>query len=158
PEDREPSIAGMRGWGYDRSVEWVRGLLQVEVTERTNEFNGKAASQLEGAWGSLKTQLEVDPARSAEIRNADRWKTEDALQVPVAGPVYLFGQFKAGYDTWTAQQMGLSGRTGIGCKLKPIPGGEIVVSGCRALSHTEDPLRPVRLPKEQSQMVLELQC
>jgi hypothetical protein len=157
PEDREPGIASRWGWAYDRSVDWLHELLQVEIAARTAEFNGKAGTQLEGAWGSLKTQLEMETP-SSEIRNADRWKTEEHLQVPVAGPVYLFGQFQAGYDTWTAQQMGLSSRTGIGCKLRPIRGGEIVLSGCKALSYAEDPLRPVRLPKEQSQMVLELQC
>ncbi len=121
-------------------------------------FNGKASSQLEGFWGSFKTQLEVESVQPAEKRDAERWQTEEALQVPITGPLYVFGQVQAGYNTCTAQQMALSGRTGVGCKLKPIAGGEIILTGCSALSRTEDPLRPVRLPQAQSQVLLELQC
>jgi hypothetical protein len=115
-------------------------------------------SQVDGPWGSLKAKLEVDPAQAAELRDAERWQAEQNLQIPVAGPLYVFGQVKAGCNTWTAQERTLAGRTGIGCKLRPVAGGEIILSGGSQTNYTEDPLQPKRLPVEKSQLILELQA
>ncbi len=143
---------------------WLGGLLGRQSREEQpaglpSFFNGQARGQLQGPWGTFKAQSQVEAAPpDAGVRDAERWQTEEALQVPVAGPLYLFGQFRAGYNTWTAQEASLTGRTGVGCKLKPIPGGELVVSGASVKSYAEDPLRPEQLPREKSQMVLELQA
>jgi hypothetical protein len=122
-------------------------------------FDGKATAQLEGPWGSLKSKLELESAaRDLHGRDGEHWQAEEALQVPVAGPLYVFGQVNYGYNTWTAQQLTVSGRSGVGCKLRPVKGGEIVLTGGSVLNYQEDPLQPNRLPQEKSQLVLELQA
>jgi hypothetical protein len=123
------------------------------------EFDGKASARLEGPWGSLEGKMEVESAaRELHGREGDHWQAEEALQVPVAGPLYVFGKVNYGYNTWTAQQMTFSGRSGVGCKLQPIQGGEIVLTGGSVLNHQEDPLQPRRLPQEKSQLIVELQA
>ncbi len=135
---------------------WLQELLDAE---QPRPFDGQASGQLEGPWGTLKTQSQVEAAPpDAGVRGAERWQTEESLQVPVAGPLYVFGQFRGGYNTWTAQEASLTGRTGVGCKLRPVRGGEVVLSGASVKSYAEDPLRPERLPREKSQMVVELQA
>jgi hypothetical protein len=125
----------------------------------TREFDGKANGQVEGPWGSLKAKLEVaSAARELDGREGERWQAEEALQVPVAGPLYVFGQVNYGYNTWTAQQTTFSTRSGVGCKLQPVQGGEIVLTGGSVLNRQEDPLQPRRLPLEKSQLVVELQA
>jgi hypothetical protein len=133
---------------------WARLLLHEEQPD----FKGEAKGQLEGPWGSLKAQLQVEPERSAEVRDAERWQAEEALQVPLAGPLYVYGQVNAAYNTWTAQQKNLCGRTGVGCKLKPLANSEIVLSGGSVTNYTDDPLQPRRLPVEKSQLIVELQA
>src|SRR5262249_7768924 len=141
----------------DQRLLWLDTLL--EAPRKAPEFDGKASGQLDGPLWSLKTQLQVEAAPpTADIGGAERWQTEEALNVPVAGPVYLIGQFNAGYNTWTGQQMTMTGRTGVGCKFRPLPGGEVVLCGARVLNYAEDPLRPQRVPTEKSQLVLELQA
>src|SRR5207237_9221594 len=119
-------------------------------------FPGKVNTQLEGPWGSLKAQLQVDPPQAAEVRDAERWQAEHNLQVPVAGPLYVFGQVSAGCNTWTAQQRTLAGRTGIGCKLRPVAGSEIVLSGGSQTNYTADPLQPMRPPVGEAESIVEL--
>jgi hypothetical protein len=143
---------------------WLGALFGRKAREEVpaglpSFFDGRATGQLEGPWGILKAQSQVESAPpDAGVRDAERWQTEESMQVPVAGPLYLFGQFRAGHNTWTAQETSLTGRTGVGCKFRPIPGGELVVSGASVKSYAEDPLRPELLPREKSQMVLELQA
>ena len=140
----------------EKIPEWTRrdpGLGDHDAAPAT--FTGKVNSQVDGPWGSLKAKLEVDPA---ELRDAERWQAEQNLQIPVAGPLYVFGQVKAGCNTWTAQERTLAGRTGIGCNLRPVAGSEIILSGGSQTNYTEDPLQPKRLPVEKSQLILELQA
>jgi hypothetical protein len=154
------------GWAErlrEKIPEWTRrpsgtGTNDDPQADPASPFPGKVNTQLDGPWGSLKAKLEVDAAQSAEVRDAERWQAEQALQVPVAGPLYVFGQVNAGYNTWTAQQRTLGGRTGIGCKVRPIAGSEIVLSGSSQANYSEDPLQPKLLPVAKSQLVLELQA
>src|SRR5262249_25724403 len=44
------------------------------------------------------------------------------------------------------------------CKLAPLAGGEVLVRGGSLLTYSEDPLRPVLLAREHSQMRVELLC
>jgi hypothetical protein len=131
---------------------------RLEKASEAPDFNGQASSQLEGPWGSLKSQLQVEAARAAEVREAERWQAEQNLQVPVAGALYVYGQVSANYNTWTAQQKSLSGRTGVGFKLKPLANSEIVLSGGSVTNYSADPLQPMRLPVEKSQLIVELQA
>ncbi len=138
------------------NASWSRLLLEEE--QESPDFNGQASSQLEGPWGSLKSQLQVEAVRAAEVREAERWQAEENLQVPVTGPLYVYGQVSANYNTWTAQQKTLSGRTGVGCKLKPLANSEIILSGGSVTNYSEDPLQPRQLPVEKSQLIVELQA
>jgi hypothetical protein len=154
------------GWPdrlHEKIPEWTRpqsglGMDGGAEADPSASFPGKVNTQFEGPWGSLKSQLQVDPARAAEVRDAERWQAEQNLQVPVAGPLYVFGQVSAGCNTLTAQQRTLGGRTGIGCKLRPVAGSEIVLSGVSQANYSEDPLQPKRLPVEKSQLIVELQA
>jgi hypothetical protein len=147
----------------EKIPEWTRrqsglGTDGEPEADPAAPFPGKVNTQLDGPWGSLKGQLQVDPAQAAEVRDAERWQAEQALQVPVAGPLYVFGQVNAGCNTWTAQQRKLGGRTGIGCKLHPVTGSEIVLSGVSQANYSEDPLQPKLLPVAKSQLIVELQA
>src|SRR5262249_25656319 len=112
------------------------------------------AQRAEAWWGSFDAHLVVhDPSRAPdEPILGSRWQTDEAVQVSVAGPLFLFSQVGAGFDTLTTQQQRFTGRTGLGCRLRPGLGGEIVVHGGPALSHTEDPLRPDQLPRGRAEM------
>jgi hypothetical protein len=72
--------------------------------------------------------------------------------------VFFFGKVGAGFDTLTAQQQRLTSRTGLGCRLVPCAGTEILFHGGPALTHAEDPLRPDLLARDHTEMLLELQC
>src|SRR5204863_1449987 len=74
------------------------------------------------------------------------------------GPLFVYGRFNAGYNTVMTQEMKWVGLTGIGCKVAPFGGAELQLRGGSRVTHAEDPLRPVRLPREQSQMLLELEA
>jgi hypothetical protein len=140
-------------------LRWMQTLFGREG-DGAAEFEGKTGSQFNGPWGSLKTQVQLDTTkamRDAPIQG-DRWQTEEALQVPVAGPLFVFGRFQGGYNTLTAQESTLVGHTGIGCKLKPLAGAEILIRGGSRMSYQADPLRPDRLPRERQDLLLELQC
>jgi hypothetical protein len=164
--DADPAQPAPRNWGW----RWVPPTplsdlfaiidpFRLEPFTDPREFDGKTSAQLQGPWGSLKGKLEVESAaRDLNGRSAENWQAEQALQVPVAGPLYVFGKVNYGYNTWTAQQMTLSGRSGVGCKLRPVQGGEIVLTGGSLLNHQADPLQPNRLAQEKSQLVLELQA
>jgi hypothetical protein len=118
------------------------------------------ADRAEGEWGSFNTRLLVHEPKLTpdELVPGERWQTEEALKVSVAGPLFLFGQVGVGFDTLTAQQQRLSSRTGLGCRLVPCKGSEILVHGGPALTRAEDPLRPDLLPRGRAEMLLEVQC
>jgi hypothetical protein len=143
-----------------RGKSWLRSLFGNEDPIGSPAFDGKVSDKLEGPWGSLKTQVELDSTRGSldAPRQGDHWQTEEALQVPVVGPLFVFGKFQGGYDTLSAQEATMTGHTGIGCKLKPIPGAEILVRGGSRMSYQADPLRPDRLPVARQDLLLELQC
>ena len=146
----------------EKAPEWTRRDLLLTAPDGSADpattFDGNAKAQVEGPWGSLKGQLQVDLPNTSEVRDAKHWQAEQALQVPVAGPLYVFGKVSTDYNTATAQQRTFTGRTGIGCKLTPLPGSEIVLSGGSQTNYSQDPLQPRRLPVEKSQLIVELQA
>jgi hypothetical protein len=121
---------------------------------RTPEW--QTVHQLRDWWGSLKGQTDI--ALAAQPAAGDRWQTDQALQASLLGPVFVFGQFQAGYNTVMSQELKWAGLTGVGCRLAPGGGTEVQLRGGPRLTHAEDPLRPVRLPTEKSQMVVELEA
>lgn len=108
-----------------------------------------------GPWGQLKAHWLVDQTEQPAL--GKRWQTDDSLHVPFAGPLFLFSQLWAGYNTLTAQEMRLIGHYGVGFKVQPLPGGELQLRGGPFVSYAEDPLRPERAPRERNEMLIELQ-
>jgi hypothetical protein len=117
------------------------------------------SDQANGPWGSLNTHVLVQTSRRAEEPVVgDRWLTEEALKVSVAGPLFLFGKVGAGFDTLTTQQRQVTGRTALGCRLISWAGIEILFNGGPTVTHVEDPFRPEQLARDRAEMLLELQC
>jgi hypothetical protein len=99
-----------------------------------------------------------DPEASHHRVAGDRWQTDEALRLPVLGPLYVFGQVGAVYNTESAQEMKVKSCTGLGCRLAFWQGAEVQFRGGPAVSHAADPLRPERLPRESSDLLLQLQA
>src|SRR5262249_32552026 len=61
----------------------------------------KLANRTAGEWGSLDARWLVQPIKGAADGpiTGDRWQTEEALKVSIAGPLFVFGQVGAGFDT-----------------------------------------------------------
>jgi hypothetical protein len=68
----------------------------------------------------------------------------------------LFGQVGANCESVDSQEIRLSGRTGLSCRLSPWQRAEVVLQGGPSLS-CADPLRPVRM-QEHSEFLFEVQC
>jgi hypothetical protein len=99
-----------------------------------------------------------DPEAPRDHDVGARWQAEQAVQVPVLGPLFVFGQVGADHNTESAQEMKVKSCTGLGCKLALWFGGEMQLRGGPTVSHVEDPLRPERLPRENSDVLLQMQA
>lgn len=103
----------------------------------------KQQERISGPFGTVTSQVLVrDPdALRAQPAAGDEWRTDESWHCEVAGPLYLFGQLGAGCDPIIAQELRMSGRSGVGWKLPPlVPGADVHLRGGPALSVT-DPLR-----------------
>jgi hypothetical protein len=113
--------------------------------------------QTEGPFGSVTAQVTWrDPHDLREAPALDTpWKTDQNWQLPLAGPVFVFGHFDATPDPVSTDELKLQGKTGFGCKV-PVPFGiEVQLRGGRSLTYS-DPLGSDR--GERSQVFVELQC
>jgi hypothetical protein len=127
------------------------------------EAPGRDPCQLRGAaagdFGSLtstSTVREVDFASAWEDPLARReWKTDQAWNCPVAGPLFAFGQLGAN-ATEAETDTKAAVKTGVGCKWAPARGAELVVRGGPSVTYT-DPLRPDHV-QEKSEWLLEVQA
>jgi hypothetical protein len=119
----------------------------------------KIKNKTERMWGSLELEVMLEnldnPSRDTL---GDRWQTKKALQVDVAGPVFAFGEFNAGYNTISAQEMKMSGGTGLGLKLAAWDGGEVSLKGGSQVNYSQDPLRPDRAQSDKSRLLFGLEC
>jgi hypothetical protein len=114
--------------------------------------------QTAGPLGSLTSDVllqDFEADWTAPVRG-HHWRTEEAWRLPLAGPVFLFGQLGAGSDPLSAQQLKVAGRTGLAWKMGLGPGSEIQLGGGPALTW-DDPLRPERT-RERSEWIVELKC
>jgi len=128
--------------------------------ERAQQPPRTVRNSASGEWGSLTANSEVGdataPATGEAAPQPRGWKTDGTWHCPVAGPLFVFGQF-GGAGTEVAQQdTKAGGQTGLGCKWAPVEDAEFVVRGGPSVSYT-DPLRPDRL-RERSDMLLEVQA
>ena len=76
----------------------------------------------------------------------------------MAGPFFAFGEFNAGYNTISAQEMKMSGGTGLGLKLAAWDGGEVSLKGGSQVNYFQDPLRPDRAQSDKSRLLFGLEC
>lgn len=114
--------------------DWLSEQLAVPAGQPVHQ-------QTEGLFGSVTAKVFWRDPR--ELRDAPAlagpWKADHAWKLPLAGPVFVFGQFGAAPNPVTAEELKLQGRTGVGCQL-PVPFGiDVQVRGGRSLSHN-DPL------------------
>jgi hypothetical protein len=114
--------------------------------------------QTDGPLGQWTSQVVwIDPREQREaLLLQSPWKADQAWNMDVLGPLFLFGQVGAAPDPVAAEALKMNGRTGVGCKI-PVPLGiEVQVRGGPALSYT-DPQGADR-GGERSQVFLEVQC
>ena len=72
------------------------------------------------------------------------WKSDGTWRLPVAGPLFVYGQFGGGGSQVEQQDTQMSGRTGVGCKWAPVQDAEFTVRAGPSVTYT-DPLRPDRV-------------
>jgi hypothetical protein len=115
-------------------------------------------SKTDGPLGSLTSQVILRDPRAArdEPLPVSAWRTDGDWKMGVAGPLFLFGQMGAAPEPWTADELKVNGKTGLGCKLPLLLGAEVLLRGGPAVTCT-DPLRPVR-GREHSELFVEVQC
>jgi hypothetical protein len=151
PEDRPPPRLGPPPEiSFNPWAEWERAQRPPRTVK-------SAAS---GEWGSLTANSEVGDATAPltwqDPQQPHGWKTDGSWRCPVAGPLFVFGQF-GGAGTEVAQQdTKVAGQTGLGCKWSPIADSEFTVRGGPSVTYT-DPLRPDRV-QERSEVLLEVQA
>ena len=119
----------------------------------------KVQSVTAGEWGSLtanSTVRDVDaPAAGDDPVNRREWQSDESWRCPVAGPLFVFGQFGGGGTEVEQQDTKVSGKTGVGCKWAPAQDAEFVVSSGPSVTYT-DPLRLDRV-QERFEWLLEVQ-
>jgi hypothetical protein len=126
PGETAPLLEGRQDW----------------LSQQLDPLTGQPVrQQTEGPFGSVTAKVVWRDPR--DLRDAPAldgpWKADHSWQLPLAGPVFVFGQFGATPDPVTADELKLQGKTGVGCKL-PVPFGiELQVRGGRSLVHN-DPL------------------
>jgi hypothetical protein len=112
-----------------------------------------------GDLGTLTSKVDLAltdlDAAAAGLPRQQGWKLDDSWRCPVAGPFSLYGQFGGNSDEKLQDDMKVSGRTGLACKLSLFESGELELRSGPSLSYT-DPLRPTNV-KEKSEWLLELQ-
>jgi hypothetical protein len=81
---------------------------------------------------------------------------EEVVPLPLPGQFFVFGRVGAGEGPPSARELNVTGRTGMGWKLAPTPGAEVLFRGGPALRCT-DWLAPDRA-LDDSQLFLEMQC
>lgn len=122
----------------------------------------KVQSQADGQLGSVTSQVQLPDSLTASTTWIDplrrwEWKREDSIKVPVAGPLYAYGQMNAGSSEMYTSDAQLAGKTGLACKL-PVWIGEVQVRSGPAWS-CSDPLRPMQMrDRAEWQMELQARC
>jgi hypothetical protein len=107
-------------------------------------------------WSVSSSTVLRDPKAGPEVPSPQEpWRTEQALRVQLYGPLFAFGQVGAGSKQAAAEELKVSGRTGVGCKLPSLFGAEMQLRGGSLMTCT-DPQRPERL-KEHSELLFEVQ-
>ena len=116
--------------------------------DRPNGAPRKVGGVTAGDWGSLTanaTIRDVDASMAWEDPvGVHEWKSDGTWRLPVAGPLFVYGQFGGGGSQVEQQDTQMSGRTGVGCKWAPVQDAEFTVRAGPSVTYT-DPLRPDRV-------------
>jgi hypothetical protein len=129
--------------------------------DRPERAPKKAAGKAEGEWGSLSAQTTVQDDWAASAWDEPGWKrtwqTNQSYRLPLAGPLFVFGQLGANSEEAAQQDMQVTGQTGLACKLPQLgPVVDVQVRGGPRVAYT-DPLRPERTAGH-SDWLLEVQA
>jgi hypothetical protein len=120
----------------------------------------KVGGKSEGEWGALAAQTTVQdgwaPSAWEEPAWKRSWQTNQSYRLPLAGPVFVFGQLGANSEEAAQQDMQVTGQTGLACKLPLSPAADVQVRGGPRVAYT-DPLRPERTSAH-SDWLLEVQA
>jgi hypothetical protein len=115
--------------------------------EKSGRAPKKAAGTAGGEWGSLTTQTTVQdgwaPSAWEQPDWTRTWQTSESYRLPLAGPVFVFGQVGANSGEAAQQDMQVTGQTGLACKLPLGPVSDFQVRSGPRVAYT-DPLRPDR--------------
>jgi hypothetical protein len=120
----------------------------------------KLQTASDGDFGTITSKLDLtlndrDPAPSDGPLLQRAWKLDDSWRCPLAGPLFVYGQFGGNSEEKATDDLKLGGKTGLACKLDLIPGGGVELRSGPALSYT-DPLRPDKV-REKSEWLLEVE-
>jgi hypothetical protein len=114
-----------------------------------------AKSNTDFEWAALNSKIAVrdrdallDPSRRST------WETDETLKMPVAGPLFLFGQLGASTPAVEEQQHKWLGRTGVGLKIKPWLLEEVQVRGGPVMRYDATSKKAGQSP-ERSELFLE---
>jgi hypothetical protein len=120
----------------------------------------KVSNTSQGFWGSLSASAVVNesptPSAWEEPLWKRTWKANQSWRYSVAGPFSVFGQLGANSEEAAQDDMKVSARTGLSCKVPVGSLAEVVLRGGPGVSYT-DPLRPDRV-REHSDWLVELQA
>jgi hypothetical protein len=115
-----------------------------------------AKSNTDGDWGALNSKITLrDRADPLDPSRRGTWETDETLKMPVAGPLFLFGQFGASSPAVEEQQHKWLGRTGVGVRLKPWPLEEVQVRGGPAVRYDDTAKLKAGQSPERSELFLE---
>jgi hypothetical protein len=115
-----------------------------------------AKAQADGGWGSVTSKVTLrdrDRLLDPSLRNT--WETDESLRMPVAGPLFLFGQLGASSPSVEQQQLKWLGKTGVGVKIKPWLMQEVQVRGGPAVRYDDTGSLSRGQSPERSELFLE---
>jgi hypothetical protein len=136
-------------------IEQLRGPMVIPLDQSAKIGPGDSLLTGKTGWNAGTSEERWVP--EAEFRNGESY------QLPLAGPVYLFGQVKSGTGVGISSDSKVVGGTGLGCKV-PINAGAELLVGCGSELTYLGSVRGSRLSEQaalplQSQLLrLDVQC
>jgi hypothetical protein len=144
---RPPLLPPLLGIGSEN--DWSpTGERQPATISRQNDVG----------WGSLSGQVEINDGRPSwdDPIWKRAWKANQSWRGPVLGPLTVFSQMGANSDEAGQQNMQVTGRTGLSCRIPLGLLGEYTFTGGPGVSYA-DPLRPTQT-REQTDWQLQVQA
>jgi hypothetical protein len=140
----------------------TEGPAILNLEERRSAFDSRDdkpflyQEKRDGFWGSLTSKVSLRELDRNDPWSQRAWQAEEGWQLPMLGPITVFGQLGAGSQEAAMRDMKLAGRTGLAVKVMMAPGAEVQVRGGPGVTYL-DPLRPEHV-QEKPDWLLELKC